>query len=188
MDPFSIRTKTYKNGTQVMSHPHKKGPDQRPSRGNGIIIPVMDRIILLWAACMAKKMIISGANYGELTSINLLNYINENKDKEPIILINMGILMGNSEKSFIFKTKWFNEKIYKIGNGQAWRCRWERLCGKRYNNNKSKVHNKNNTHVIIKDKLKTDDLSKIIPVCEEKDHPLEKFNDFTFEDMWNFIY
>jgi len=31
-----------------------------------------------------------------------------------------------------------------------------------------------------------DDLSKILPVCEEKNHPLEKFNDFAFEDMWNF--
>lgn len=188
MDPFSIRTKTYKNGTQVMSHPHKKGPDQRPSRGNGIIIPVMDRIILLWAACMTKKMIIAASNSGDIISKNLLNSFKNNKNKEIVCLIDMAIAMGNSEKSFIFKSKWFNENIYKIGNGQAWRSRWERLCGKRYNNNKSKVQNKNNTHVIIKNKLKTEDLYKILPICLEKNHPLEKFNEFSFEDMWNFIY
>jgi hypothetical protein len=188
MDPFRIRNKTYKNGTQVMSHPHKKGPDQRPSQGNGILIPVMDRIILLWAACMAKKMITIGADGGDETSKNILKSLNNNnKEKEVIYLIDLAIAMGNSEKTFIFKTKWFNESIYKIGNGQAWRCRWERLCGKRYCNKKSNNY-KNNTHVNLKDKLKTEDLSKIIPIFQEKEHPLEKFNNFTFEEMWNFIY
>lgn len=174
---LTLRMKAYKD-TSTMSR-NKEGA-ARPPRHGDFDQHTMDRVVLLYAACLAKRVAMLARHAGSSAAIDMASTLSD--DEKVLFWIEMAVL---TNKSFVFKTKWLNSNLAHLG--QAYRSRWDRLSGRR-NEKKTRITN-SNAAVQLRSRMDTGNLSLVLlPAKSGGPHALSAYDDMTFEVMWEMLH
>jgi hypothetical protein len=157
----------------------KKGAARPPRRGD-FDQHTMDRVVLLYAACLAKRLALVARHAGNSAAIDLASTLKD--DEKVLFWIEMAVL---TNKSFVFKTKWLNSNLAPLG--QAYRSRWDRLSGRR---NEKKIKMKNsNVALQLRSRMDTGHLNRVLlPAQTKESHALSAYDDVTFDQMWDMLH
>jgi hypothetical protein len=182
---LTVRTKHFESGTHMMVRPARAGEAAVPVKEAAVPREPLDRILLLYGACNAARMAHMLASQGDEETIQLIKkYSSMGRELELLCWVELALNMGATRHTFVFKAGWLQDTFARLGQGQVWRCRWERLCGSKTRSKKKSDMNINSASRHVRLLLNTLDVNKVFPPLERGDHALSKWVDITFEEMW----